>query len=113
MVVVGLAAVAALAVLGAELRAAGRVVKTLEAQALAEYRLAEARLLSDAELARLRGQSVEGRFAPPFEEYTWALVIHPVPGEPGLREAQVRVAWGTGEVVLGSRFRSPTIQVAP
>ena len=105
--IVGLTAVAALALLDAELRAASHAVRTLEAQALAEYRLAEARLLGRTDLIRLQGQIAEGRFDSPFDDYAWALAVRPVPGEPALVEAEARVSWDGGEIVLHSRFRAP------
>lgn len=105
--VVGLTAVAALALLDAELRAASHAVRTLEAQALAEYRLAEARLLGPTDLMKLQGRSAEGRFTPPFQDYAWALAVRPVAGEAALVEAEARVSWDGGEVVLHGRFRAP------
>jgi prepilin-type N-terminal cleavage/methylation domain-containing protein len=107
LAVVGVAAVAMLASLGAELRADGRVRHALESHALAEARLASLRLLTRSELQPLADSLRRGRFPPPFSSYGWEGSSREVAGRPDVFEVTVAVRWDDGEYDLATRLFRP------
>lgn len=107
LTVVALVSIAALAALGAELRAAGRVKEAIPAAALAEHRLSVIRLLPRDDLGLLADSIAHGRFDPPFARYEWRSNVRPVSGDPNLFEAQIRLLWPNGEYTLRSRLYRP------
>lgn len=107
VLIVGLAGVAALETVGAELRTASRARHTLHAAALAEYRLETLRVLPPGELRSLPDSLADGAFAPPLEGYRWAASAREVPGEPGLYDARVTVRWSGGSFPLETRLYRP------
>jgi prepilin-type N-terminal cleavage/methylation domain-containing protein len=97
LVIVGLVAVSGLAAVGAELRGAARAKRVTEASELAEYRLAELRLLSRAEFEHLPDSVSAGTFHDPFAAYRWSSTAVRVAGERDLFELNVHVLWPGGK----------------
>jgi len=109
LVVVGLGATAALAAVGAALRAEGRVEHVLSAEALATQRLATLRLLSREQLLRLPDSLARGAFAPPLDAYRWRATSTLVPDAPDLFTIAVVVEWDDGRRALETRHFSPRL----
>ena len=100
LAIVGVTAVGALAAVGAELRAADDAQTTLEAEALAVYRMSTLEMLTAEQLQRIPDSLARGTFDPPFERYRWTAVTEPVLGEEGLTEVRLDIAWKTGSFPL-------------
>ena len=100
LAIVGVTAVAALASVGAELRAAGDARTILEAEALAVHRLSSIEMLTAEQLQRIPDSLARGAFDPPFERYRWTASSEPVLGEEGLTEVQIEIAWEGGSLPL-------------
>jgi prepilin-type N-terminal cleavage/methylation domain-containing protein len=111
VLIVGLAAVAALETVAAELRTAARAKHAFTATALAEYRLETLRVLPAAELHSLPDSLARGAFQPPFERYRWTASVREVGGESGLHEAQVAVLWDRGAFRIATRLYRPELLV--
>ncbi len=94
--IVALAGVSALAAFGTELRAADRAGRALEANALAEERLAHMQLASRSELERLGDSLRRGRFAAPLESYRWDATSRMTPGHEDLFDLTVAIQWEAG-----------------
>ena len=107
IMIVGLAAVAALETVGAELRTASRAKHALHAAALAEYRLETLRVLPPAELRSLPDSLDGGAFPAPLQRYRWTAATREVAGEPGLFDASVVIAWDGGSFRLATRLYRP------
>jgi hypothetical protein len=107
LVVVGLAAVAVLTAVGAELRTAEHAQRGLEAAALAEHRLARIRPLPHHELRPLGDSLARGYFEPPFERYRWEASVTPVRGESDLLDLTVRIHWDSGRYQVHTRVFRP------
>lgn len=104
LTVTGVVLSAVLGISAATLRASRRAVAEASAAALAESVLEGQRL----ELrALLVSGNQEGRFPPPFEEYTWHASARPVPEEERLIGIRVEVVWPEGEFTLETRARRP------
>jgi prepilin-type N-terminal cleavage/methylation domain-containing protein len=111
LAIVGLAAVASLAALGQELRSAERVRRALESNALAEERLARLRLLQREELSPLADSLRDGRFGPPFADYTWHLASRNMPGRDELIDIELVIRWADGAYPLVTRLHRPRPQL--
>ena len=111
LVILGLTGVAALAALGAELRTADRVNRSLPAVALTRDRLTAIRLLPPEAMERLPDSLSQGTFAPPFEEYRWEAASRAVPEEEGLFDISVTVSWDDGFYPLQTRLYRPARQL--
>lgn len=109
LAIVGVASVAMLATVGAELRAAGRIRGALESQALAESRLASVRLLAREELEPLVDSLRRGRFTAPFASYRWEASSRRVTGQRDLFEVTVAVLSDDGEYELNTRLYRPVL----
>ena len=110
MAIVGLTAVSAMAAVGAELRAAERSRRALEAEALATQRVAQLDLLADEELRFLPDSVAGGRFDAPLDGYRWETDVRPYETEPGVYDVTVRVTWTDGAYALRTRaFRRPPV----
>lgn len=110
LAIVGVTAVAALASVAADLRAAEDARTTLEAEALAVHRMATLEMLTAEQLQRIPDSLARGMFDPPFERYRWTASSDPVLGEEGLTEVAVRIEWSTGSLGLRTRlFRFATL----
>lgn len=107
VMIVGLAAVAALSSFGTLLRTGERVRDALEANVLADQRVAVASLLSSDELAHLPDSVKQGQFAAPFERYTWHTSSRERHGERGLFDVSVSVRWRSGEYAIATRLYRP------
>jgi type II secretion system protein I len=105
--IVGVVAIAVLASLGAEMRAAARAREALPAAALAESRLEALRLLPSEALRSLPDSVRQGRFPAPLESYSWSTTVAPVPAEPGLYGVEVLVEWPGGDYLLRGRLHRP------
>ena len=112
LAVVGVAGVSALAAFAAELRTTDRAAHAIEANALAEERLARLRLAPRAELEPMPDSLRGGRFAPPFEVYTWEAASRPVSGRDDLFDLSVEVRWDTGAYFESTRIYRPVPVVA-
>ena len=113
VVIVGLAGVAALETVGAELRTASRTRHALHATALAEHRMETLRVLPPSGLRTLPDSLERGTFAPPLERYGWTATVREVPGEAGLYDAQVVVRWDGGSFPLRTRLYRPDPVLLP
>jgi prepilin-type N-terminal cleavage/methylation domain-containing protein len=115
LAIVGVTAVGALASVGAELRAAEDARTTLEAEALAVYRMATLEMLTAEQLQRIPDSLARGRFDPPFERYRWTATSDAVLGEEGLTEVELEVEWEGGSFPLRTLlFRQSVLsQTAP
>ena len=100
LAIVGVTAVAALASVAAELRAADAARTTREAEALAVHRMSTLELLTAEQLQRIPDSLARGAFDPPFERYRWTASSDPVLGEEGLTEIKVDIEWKTGSLPL-------------
>jgi type II secretion system protein I len=108
LAIIGTAAVAALASVGAEMRTAERAQRYAEAEVLAHDRLARLELLAPEELRRLPDSLARGRFHPPLAAYTWTASTRPVVGERFLEDVIVRVDWESGSYALHTRLYRPS-----
>ena len=109
MAIVGVTAVAALGAAGAEIRAATHARHSLEAQALAVYRMSSIELLRAEDLTRLPDSLAKGVFDPPFDTYKWEAETEGALGEPGLSQVVVDVEWSSGSYTLRTLlYRRPT-----
>ncbi len=107
LAIVGLAAVAALGAFGAEVRASSQAGRALEAEALAQSRLAAMRLLQRTELEPLADSMRRGQFPSPFEEYEWEASSQDVRSRDDLFQVTVAVSWEGGAYSLASRLYRP------
>ena len=110
LAIVGVASVGALAAFGAELRTADRGRRALEANALAEERLAHLRLLPRAELDPLRDSLRKGQFPKPFDQYHWEISTRSVPNRPDLFDLAVTVKWDDRSYTEATRAYRPRLQ---
>lgn len=113
MAILGLASVAALSSLAAELRSAERAQRALEAAALAQDRLSTLEFLSSEELSPLPDSLRRGRFGAPFAAYGWQAAVREVPGERGLVDVAVRVEWEGGAYPLHALLFRPRPAMVP
>jgi prepilin-type N-terminal cleavage/methylation domain-containing protein len=100
LALVGGIAAAALTYLAVELESGRRNLDHLHAAALAQHRLAEIRLLSDAELESLRGRDVRGQFEEPFSGFEWLVRIEAGASPDRLYRAKVIVTSDLARVQL-------------
>ena len=107
LAIVGLAAVAALSAFAMELRTAGQAAHALEAEALAQSRLAAVRLLQRSELEPLPDSLRNGRFPAPLEGYQWQASSEKVSGKEDLFQVSVAVRWDDGSYSLAGRLYRP------
>jgi prepilin-type N-terminal cleavage/methylation domain-containing protein len=107
LVIVGMMAIATLSAFGAELRTADSARSALEAQSLAQSRLAMLRTIPADDLLVLPDSSKRGRFSPPFDTYEWSSAITRIVSEPDLFDATVRVQWPTGSYVIKTLLYRP------
>ena len=91
LAVIGLFSIALLAALGAQVRAADRGSVLLVERALAEDRLMALQLLDYDGLAGLPDSLQQGRFAEPFDEFSWTAAAEPLDEEYDLISATVIV----------------------
>ena len=108
LAIVGVTAVGALASVGAELRAADDARTTLEAEALAVYRMSTLEMLTADQLQRIPDSLARGTFDPPFERYRWTASSEPVMGEEGLNEVQLDIHWQGGTFPLRTLLFRPS-----
>ena len=108
LAIVGVTAVGALASVGAELRAADDARTTLEAEALAVYRMSTLEMLTADQLQRIPDSLARGTFDPPFERYRWTASSEPVMGEEGLSEVQLDIHWKGGTFPLRTLLFRPS-----
>ncbi len=107
LTIVSLAAVGALGAVAAEMRTLDRVRHGLEAQLLAEDRVAALRLLSRAALSPLVDSLRRGRFAPPFAAYRWEASSRGLPEHRALFELRVLVRSDAAEYALDTQVYRP------
>lgn len=100
LAIVGVTAVAALASVAAELRAAEDARTTLEAEALAGHRMSTLEMLTAEQLQRIPDSLARGEFDPPFDRYRWTASSDPVMGEEGLTAVTVTIEWEAGSLAL-------------
>ncbi len=108
LAIVGVTAVGALASVGAELRAADDARRTLEAEALAVYRMSTIEMLTADQLQRIPDSLARGTFEPPFERYRWTATTEPVLGEEGLSEVLLDIHWTGGSFPLRTLLFRPS-----
>jgi type II secretory pathway pseudopilin PulG len=104
---VGSVSIATLAAFSAQLRTSQRALVGLEAQALAEDRLARVRLVGQDEIAHLPDSLRGGRFAMPWDRFTWKTTTRELIDRPSLFEAKTEVSWDGGSYELATRLYRP------
>lgn len=110
LAIVGMTSVAAMAAVGAELRAAERAKRVLEAEALATQRTSLLDLLADDDLLALPDSVERGRFDAPLDDYRWETTAAPVDSVAGVHDVSVRVSWADGAYELRTRaYRRPLV----
>ena len=110
LAIVGMTSVAAMAAVGAELRAAERAKRVLEAEALATQRTSLLDLLADDDLLALPDSVEQGRFDAPLDDYRWTTTAAPVDSVAGVYDVSVRVSWADGAYELRTRaYRRPLV----
>jgi type II secretion system protein I len=107
LAIIGVAAIAALTALAAELRTAERARWAVPATMLAEDRLAVLALRPPAELRTLPDSLARGRFEGRFTEYRWVAAVRPSAVEHGLYDVEIQVEWDGGRYALQSRVYRP------
>jgi prepilin-type N-terminal cleavage/methylation domain-containing protein len=112
MTIVALVATASLAALGSDVRAADRAGRLLEAAALAETKLSAMEVESVEVLAGIPDSLAEGRFGPPFEEYSWVVTSEAVRREEDLYEVDVEVHSSMVSYRLKTRVFRPAFPIA-
>ena len=111
LALVSSASVAGLAAFGAQLRTSTRAGASLEAQALAEDRLARVRLLPRDEVEHLPDSLRAGRFDRPWDRFTWKAETRELVDRDNVFEVRVDVGWEGGEYRLATRlYRVPRVQ---
>jgi type II secretory pathway pseudopilin PulG len=93
MAIVGIVSIAALEAAGAQMRAAERSRRAVEAASLAQQRLDWLDFLNEQQLRSLPDTVKEGSFAAPLDEYSWETQTSPVSTQPGVYDVTVRVRW--------------------
>jgi type II secretion system protein I len=91
LTILGLAAVASLASLGAQLRGADRARAALVGEALAQDRLARLRLARADALAHLPDSLARGRFPRPWAGFRWTATSRTDRERPDLVEVTVEI----------------------
>jgi type II secretory pathway pseudopilin PulG len=105
------ASVAGLAAFSAQLRTSTRARASLEAQALAEDRLARVRLLSREEVAHLPDSLRSGRFDRPWTRFVWTAETRELVDRQNVFELRVDIGWEGGSYALHTRlYRPPRAQ---
>ena len=108
--IVALTALAALEAAGADLRAAERSRRAIEAEALATQRLALAALLTEQELVALPDSVAAGQFPAPLDAYRWTTAASSRGDVAGVHDVTVQVTWGGGSYTLHSAlYRTPAV----
>jgi type II secretory pathway pseudopilin PulG len=107
LVIVGLVAVGELTSVATQLRAADKAKHLTEAEALAEDRLTVVRLLTPNAMASLPDSVEHGRFAAPFDRYSWQTRSTVLSGDEYLYAVTVRVEWAGGAYTLSTRLYRP------
>jgi type II secretion system protein I len=112
LAIISMVAVGTLSSVGAQLRSTDHAQRTTEALALADERMMAIRLLTLNDLASLPDNIASGRFAPPFDRYSWQVTTQAVSGEVGLYDVVVQINWSEGTYTLQSRvyYPPPVIQ---
>jgi type II secretory pathway pseudopilin PulG len=93
MAIVGMTAIGALEAAGAQMRAAERARRAVEAASLAQQRLDWLEFLSETQLRALPDTVKEGVFPEPLDEYSWETEAEPYPTQAGVYRVAVRVYW--------------------
>jgi hypothetical protein len=109
MTIVAIIGVAALAAFAANLRTAARVRQMLPAAALAQERLATLDLIDGRDLRVLPDSLARGKFASPFDRYTWRAKAREVREQPALVEIIVYVEWDEGAYSISKRRYRPEV----
>lgn len=108
LAIVGIIAVAALATVGGELRAAARSERALEASALLQDRLAASRLAIRRAPLGLPDSIRAGSFASPFASYHWeSRLTADRTGDERIADLAVTVRWTDGERSTTTRVYLP------
>ena len=111
MTIIGVASVSALGAFAADLRAADRAQRMLPAAALAVDRLSALEIAGASE--HLFPDSLaQGRFASPFEAYSWKADVRSLPSSPGLVELSTGIYWDGGSFELTEQRYEPSLPSA-
>ncbi len=109
LTIVGLATVGAVGAIASHGRAADRAVAALEADALADERLARLHLLGRDELTHLPDSLAEGDFGPAWPGYGWEASVRPDRGTSPLLHVRIVVTGPLREHVIETRFYRPRL----
>lgn len=108
LAIVGATSAGVLATTGAGVRASARARQAHEAEALGLELFAQLSLASESTLRALPDSLAGGRFAPPFDEYTWRTAVGPHGEVAGLYDVRIDIMWGDGTQALSSAlYRRP------
>jgi type II secretory pathway pseudopilin PulG len=113
MAIVGMTSIAALEAAGAQMRAAERARRAVEASSLAQQRIDWLDFLNETQLRALPDTVAEGKFPEPLEEYSWETDAKPFPTQAGVYEVAVRIYWEKREQHFELKsyvYRRPLIQ---
>src|SRR5262245_1916626 len=97
MAIVGLVSIGALEAAGAQMRAAERARRAVEAASLAQQRLDWLEFLNETQLRALPDTVKEGKFDAPLDEYTWETEAKAYATQAGVYDVTVRVFWDKRE----------------
>src|SRR5688572_657063 len=81
LAIISLFSIGLLSMVGAQVRGTDRATVLLLERALAEDRLMAAEMLDNEDLNDLPDSLAAGRFAEPFDEFSWTLKVEPVADE--------------------------------
>jgi type II secretory pathway pseudopilin PulG len=93
MAIVGIVSIAALEAVGANMRAAERSRRAVEAASLARERLDWLDFLNETQLRSMPDSVKEGQFAAPLDDYRWETTAAPVSTEAGVYDVTIRITW--------------------
>lgn len=111
MAIVGLVAVVALSEFSTEVRVSAKASESRVLQALAQDRLTALQLAPPEVLHRLPDSLKTGKYAPPFQAYSWQATVRPVRSVESLLDASITVVSKTGQLTVATRFHRPLPRV--
>jgi type II secretory pathway pseudopilin PulG len=110
LAIIGMMSIGTLGAVSADLRAAARARRGLEASVLATERVRQLDLLTELELEALPDSVAKGTFPAPLDEYAWTTAVSNRSTEQGVHDVVVTVTWPDGSYALKTAiFRRPMI----
>lgn len=113
LAVIALVAISALALVGQQVHVAAHARQLIRAEVLAEQRMDMLRMLRSYEIQTLPDTIANGRYAPPYNDFTWHVMSLPVINDENLNDVQIDVNWDDGTYTLRTRlYKSPAADSA-